>query len=334
MTITENKLTPQKNDETNEIDKADKSSIIVISSDESTINTFSKCISEEQQSMNDIFLLDFGDEDFIVPYNPLDVHTNGQTPQKAALEVFDVWKSIWPSSWADLTESALKYALLAIAAHNASQSPKASADGLSMLGVFLNSSPKRRKQYLTGITDECIRTTLERYFNDDFNSYNNTLREKTINPILSKAYLFQESPMLEFFSAPHSIFNPAYVIANKKALLINTRMNEYDPDIFTFFSTLLVNSLLEEIQLQHENFQKTDNIHLLIIDENLPLKASAIRALHVCDTILIHPLIGRNPRKTKQYKELLKLRPNYAISRKEAIEASRNNLRLANPVFI
>ena len=244
---------------------AEDSAIIVIDPHGDMFMRLAGCIPPEKY--DDVVLLDFGDPNFVVPYNPLDVHTSGLSTEQSTQLIVDIGKALWSTSWGPRMQIPLQRAVSAISAHNKCSPKSAPADGLSLLGVFLNSGPKGRKQYLSEITDERIRITLERYFNDDFNSYGSYMREQIIMPVLSKSYRFEESPMLEFFSAPHSVLNPTDIIKNKKILLVNTRMSQFGSELSNFIGSFVINIILKEISRQGEDSFENRNPVLLIIDE-------------------------------------------------------------------
>ncbi|MBQ6520206.1 MAG: type IV secretion system DNA-binding domain-containing protein [Anaerolineaceae bacterium] len=244
---------------------AEDSAIIVIDPHGDMFNRLAGCIPEER--MKDVRLLDFGDENYVVPYNPLDVHTSGLSTEQSTQLIVDIGKALWSTSWGPRMQIPLQRAVSAISAHNKSSSAGTPADGLSLLGIFLNSAPKGRKRYLSEITDDRIRTTLERYFNDDFNSYGSYMREQIIMPVLSKSYRFEETPMLEFFSAPHSILNPTEIINKKQILLVNTRMSQFGSELSNFIGSFVINIILKEISRQGESAFEKRNPVLLIIDE-------------------------------------------------------------------
>ena len=244
---------------------AEDSAIIVIDPHGDMFMRLAGCIPPNRY--DDVVLLDFGDPEFVVPYNPLDVHSSELSVEQSTQLIVDIGKALWSTSWGPRMQIPLQRAVSAISAHNKCSPQNAAADGLSLLGVFLNSGPEGRKQYLKEITDERIRTTLERYFNADFNSYGSYMREQIIMPVLSKSYRFEESPMLEFFSAPHSVLNPTDIIRNKKILLVNTRMSRFGSELSNFIGSFVINIILKEISRQGEDASNNRNPVLLIIDE-------------------------------------------------------------------
>ena len=299
-------------------DETDKSAVIVIASNENVINTLSMFIPKER--MEDVFHLDFGWKDFIIPYNPLDTRENDLSAQEAAQLVFDTWKSLWSSNWNALTEATLKYALLAIAAHNANTNIR-DADGLSILGMFLTSNDKSRKAYLNEIQDPYYKASLLRYF-DNYRDYNPKMIEQIIMPILSKSYLFEESPMLEFFSS-RSWFDPSIIIRDKGILLVNTRMGDYDPDITNFFSSIILKAILKQISCHSEDLLKADDSVLLIIDDNLSISDLAVKASNVCNTIRIDT---RSAEKSKQYEEVMIRHGCGSVPKEVAIKNANDRL--------
>ena len=244
---------------------SEDSAIIVIDPHGDMFMRLAGCIPPERY--DDVVLLDFGDPKFVVPYNPLDVHTSGLSTEQSTQLIVDIGKALWSTSWGPRMQIPLQRAVSAISAHNKCSPNNSPAHGLSLLGVFLNSGPKGRAQYLSEITDERIRVTLERYFTNDFNSYGSYMREQIIMPVLSKSYRFEESPMLEFFSAPHSVLNPTDIIKNKKILLVNTRMSQFGSELSNFIGSFVINIILKEISRQGEDSFENRNPVLLIIDE-------------------------------------------------------------------
>ncbi len=105
------------------------------------------------------------------------------------------------------------------------------------------------------------------YFIYDFNGYNDYLREQIILPVLSKSYRFEESPMLEYFSAPRSVLNPKDIIENRKVLLVNTRMSELGSDLSDFIGSFIISVILREISRQGENDPSARIPVELLIDE-------------------------------------------------------------------
>ena len=241
------------------------SAVIVIDPHGDMYNRLIGCIP--QKRIKDVVLLDFGDPDYVVPYNPLDVQTSGLTPEKATQMIVDIGKSLWTTSWGPRMQIPLQRSVLSIAAHNQSVSSSAGADGLSLMGVLLNADKEARQNYIKAIRDERIRNMLLRYFVNDFDQYKDYLREQVILPVLSKSYRFEESPMLEFFSAPRSVLNPKDIIENKKILLVNTRMGDLGSDQSDFIGSFIISVILREISRQGENDSSKRIPVQLLIDE-------------------------------------------------------------------
>ena len=241
------------------------SAVIVIDPHGDMYSRLVGCLPRER--INDVVLLDFGDPEYTLPYNPLDVQTSGLSPEKAAQMIVDIGKSLWTTSWGPRMQIPLQRSVLAIAAHNKSIPYGDGADGLSIMGILLNGTGDARINYINEIRDDRIREMLLRYFIYDFNGYNDYLREQIILPVLSKSYRFEESPMLEYFSAPRSVLDPKDIIKNRKVLLVNTRMSELGSDLSDFIGSFIISVILKEISRQGENDPSARIPVELLIDE-------------------------------------------------------------------
>ena len=241
------------------------SAVIVIDPHGDMFNRLVGCVP--QNRIKDVVLLDFGDPDYVVPYNPLDVQTSDLTPEKATQMIVDIGKSLWTTSWGPRMQIPLQRSVLAIAAHNQSVRYGDGADGLSLMGVLLNADKEARKNYIKAIRGERIRNMLLRYFVNDFDQYKDYLREQVILPVLSKSYRFEESPMLEFFSAQRSVLSPKDIIENKKIFLVNTRMSDLGSDQSDFIGSFIISVILREISRQGENDPSKRIPVQLLIDE-------------------------------------------------------------------
>ena len=241
------------------------SAVIVIDPHGDMYNRLVGCIPPER--IRDVILMDFGDPDYVVPYNPLDVKTSGLSPEKAAQVIVDIGKSLWTTSWGPRMQIPLQRSVLAIAAHNQSSKPGSGADGLSLMGILLRAKDDKRRNYISEIGDVRIRDMLMRYFVHEFDAYKDYMREEIILPVLSKSYRFEENPMLEFFSAPRSVLNLKDIIGNKKILLVNTRMSELGLDLSDFIGSFIISVILKEISRQGENDLSGRIPVQLLIDE-------------------------------------------------------------------
>ena len=246
-------------------DTEQNQAVIVIDPHGDMFSRLSGCIPKER--LDDVILLDFGDPDYVLPYNPLDIHSSGLDPEQAVRMIVDIGKSLWTTSWGPRMQIPLQRSVLAIAAHNRSMPASYGADGLSLMGVILNAREDARRDYIKAIKDERIRNTLLRYFIFDFDQYKEYLQQQVILPVLSKSYRFEESPMLEYFSAPHSVLNPREIIENRKILLVNTRMSDLGSEMSDFLGSFIISLLLKEISRQGEHEAGKRIPVLLLIDE-------------------------------------------------------------------
>jgi len=140
--------------------------------------------------------------------------------------------------------------------------------GMSLLSGLLNTSPDVRKRFIENEIDGSVfKDGLSRYFNGDFKNLSNSMREQIIQPVLSKAYRFEESPMLELFSSPNSRLIPSRIINERKVLIVNTRMSRFGSEMSDFIGSLIVNAIMREITRQGEGRADKRAPVLLVIDE-------------------------------------------------------------------
>ena len=197
-------------------------------------------ISEKDAARTTV--MDFTAADYVVPCNPLDIRHSGLTPEEAAQRILDVGSALWSTSWGPRMQEPLKMALMAIAGHNSGLPSGSPADGLSFIGIFLNGTPEGRMEYISTVEDEETKKILEDYFCEKYDKLAPDKREQIIMPILSKSYRFEEMPMLETFSAPHTEIDFAEIIESGKILLIKTGILRHGKEISDFLGSLIINS--------------------------------------------------------------------------------------------
>jgi hypothetical protein len=154
-----------------------------------------------------------------------------------------------------------------LAAANAMR-PQDACLGLSQLAAVLSAGPDVRRQFmaneLEGSRDQ---TMLARYFLDDYDALSKNFREQVIQPVLSKAYRFEEDPMLALFSCPQSKLDVGQVIRDRNVLVINTGMNKYGAEISDFVGSLMINVVLMELVRQGEKVPGHRVPVMVVIDE-------------------------------------------------------------------
>ncbi|TFH33149.1 MAG: DUF87 domain-containing protein, partial [Anaerolineales bacterium] len=197
-----------------------------------------------------IRVFDVGDQDYSMTFNPLDVHRQGWSVVQVANSIVDIGSSLWSNYWGPRMQIPLKRGVQLLAAANQLR-PQDECLGLSQLAALLNADPDVRRQFIANELDGSPdQKMLARYFLDDYDSLSKQFREQIIQPVLSKAYRFEEEPMLPLFSCPESMLDVGQIIRDRNVLLINTGMNKYGSEISDFVGSLLVNVVLMDLVRQ------------------------------------------------------------------------------------
>ncbi|MCX6071742.1 MAG: type IV secretion system DNA-binding domain-containing protein, partial [Chloroflexi bacterium] len=214
-----------------------------------------------------IRILDVGDQEYTMSFNPLDVQREGWTVVQVANSIVDIGRSLWSEYWGPRMQNPLKRGVQLLAAANEMR-PQDACLGLSQLAAVLNADPDVRRQFianeLEGSRDQ---TMLARYFLDDYDALSKHFREQVIQPVLSKAYRFEEDPMLALFSCPQSKLDVGQVIRDRNVLVVNTGMNKYGAEISDFVGSLMVNVVLMELVRQGEKAPGRRVPVMVVIDE-------------------------------------------------------------------
>jgi hypothetical protein len=146
--------------------------------------------------------------------------------------------------------------------------PRNECLGLSQLASILNTQADIRKNFIRAeLEGSPHRTVLERYFLEELDTLTNHFKEQIIQPVLSKAYRFEEDPMLSLFSCPEAKLNLAEVINERQLLVINTGMSHYGAEISNFVGSLIINVMLRELVRQGEQAPDSRVPVMVVIDE-------------------------------------------------------------------
>jgi hypothetical protein len=239
--------------------------VIVIDPHGDLVNQIIGSIREEDIERTRI--MDVGDREFVLTFNPLDVKREGWGVIEVVNSVVDIGRSLWSDYWGPRMQIPLKRGVQMLVAANEMR-PSSECLGLSQLAAILNAHPEVRDRFLrTELEGSQHRKILTRYFLDDYESLTTHFKEQVISPVLSKAYRFEEEPMLALFSCPVSMLDVAKVIRDRRLLLINTGMNKYGPEVSDFVGSLIINVMLRELVRQGEGSPDNRVPVMLVIDE-------------------------------------------------------------------
>lgn len=243
----------------------EKPAIIVIDPHGDLVNQLLGAIEPEHAERIRIF--DVGDREYTMPFNPLDVKREDWTANQVAGAFVDLGQSLWADYWGPRMQIPLKRGVQLLAEANELR-PGDACLGLSQLAALLNADPDVRRQFIVNELDGSkAQTMLARYFLDDYDSLSKHFREQIIQPVLSKAYRFEEDPMLPLFSCPQSRLDLGEIIRDRNVLVINTGMNMYGAEISNFVGSLMINSVLMELVRQGEKVPGSRVPVMIVIDE-------------------------------------------------------------------
>ncbi len=239
--------------------------VIVIDPHGDLVNQLIGAIDPEDAER--VRILDVGDQEYTLTFNPLDVHRVGWGVIEVTNSVVDIGKALWSDYWGPRMQIPLKRGVQLLVAAN-EQRPDDDCLGLSQLSAILSAHPDVRKNFIrTELEGSQHRMKLAHYFLDDYETLSRHFREQVIQPVLSKAYRFEEDPMLALFSCPQSKLDIAEVIRERKLLVINTGMSKYGSEISDFVGSLMINVLLRELVRQGERFADSRVPVMVVIDE-------------------------------------------------------------------
>lgn len=214
-----------------------------------------------------IRVLDIGDPECVLTYNPLDVRFNRWDVDQAAQIIIDIGSSLWAEYWGPRMQVPLKRGVMLIAAANQMR-PEGQAFGLSLLNALLNANKEVRKRFIeTELDGSPYQDMLARYFFNDYNNLSQNLREQIIQPVVSKASRFEENPLLALFSASSSKLDLTDVIRDRLCLIVNTRMSKYGKELSGFVGSMIVDLLIREVTRQGEQIQSDRVPVVFCIDE-------------------------------------------------------------------
>jgi hypothetical protein len=147
-----------------------------------------------------IRILDVGDTEHCLTFNPLDVRRGGWGVIEVTNSIVDIGRSLWSDYWGPRMQNPLKRGVQLLVAANELR-PREECLGLSLLSTMLNAKSDAREAFIkTELEGSPHKATLMKYFLEDFNRLTPHFREQIIQPVLSKAYRFEEDPMLGLFS--------------------------------------------------------------------------------------------------------------------------------------
>jgi hypothetical protein len=221
----------------------------------------------QPEDVERIRILDVGDTEHSLTFNPLDVRRGGWGVIEVTNSIVDIGRSLWSDYWGPRMQNPLKRGVQLLVAVNELR-PREECLGLSLLSTILNAKPDVREAFIkTELEGSPHKATLMKYFLEDYDRLTHHFREQIIQPVLSKAYRFEEDPMLGLFSCTQSKLEISEIIQRRQVLVINTGMNKYGSEISDFVGSLMINVILRELVRQGEKTAGNRVPVMMVIDE-------------------------------------------------------------------
>jgi len=209
-----------------------------------------------------VVILDVGDEEYSLTYNPLDPHRSGWDVESVTNSIVDIGQALWADYWGPRMQNVLKRGVQLLVAVNAERMPE-DLLGLSLLATVLNVNHETRKRFIESeLKDSPHHAQLSRWFYQYYKSLTPYTRETIIQSVLYKAHRFEEKPLLHLFSSSRSALDLRDILEGRKLLIVNTRM-----ELSSFVGSLITNVLLREIARQGDANEADRIPVMLIIDE-------------------------------------------------------------------
>jgi hypothetical protein len=220
-----------------------------------------------QNEAGRIRIMDFGDPEYALTFNPLDVYQEHMDAVMVTRAIIDVGSSLWGQYWGPRMQIPLARGVLALAAINANRSPS-DLLGLSLLPSLMEVGANVRNSFLEEELGNSRHAEILRlYFSTSYQKMSPNFREQVISPVLSKAFRFQEEPMLYIFSAPASRLKIAEVLRERQILILNTRRSDLGDELSSFLGALMVNLIVKQMELQGRRGSKARAPVMVVIDE-------------------------------------------------------------------
>jgi hypothetical protein len=214
-----------------------------------------------------VVIMDVGDQEFALTYNPLDPHRQGWDVQSVTNSIVDIGQALWTDYWGPRMQNVLKRGVQLLVAANVSRRTD-DLLGLSLLASVLNVNHETRKRFIEAELEGSPHyAQLAHWFYSYYKTLTPYTRETIIQSVLYKAHRFEEIPMLPLFSCPRSALDLRSVIEDRKILIVNTRMSRHGTELSNFVGSLIVNILLRELARQGEEALEERTPVMVIIDE-------------------------------------------------------------------
>ena len=188
------------------------------------------------ERIRDVVYLNPSDLEFPLGFNPLR-GVSVEFHAVATANLIAAFRSIWRHSWGPRMEHILSNTIAALMAYPENLS-------ISLLAIPKMLTDERfRKRILKHVDDPVVRA----FWETEFSRYDPRQRAEVISPILNKIGAFARSPaMRNILGQGRSSFDLAYVMDNRKILIVNLSKGVLGEDMTNLLGSLLVCAIQQE----------------------------------------------------------------------------------------
>lgn len=207
--------------------------------------------------IRDVVYLNPGDTAFPLGFNPL----RGvplELQAAATANLIAAFRSIWRDFWGPRMEHVLSNTIAALIAYPDHL-------GISMLAIpKMLSDGRFRRRIIRHVSDPVVLA----FWTDEYESYDRRQRAEIISPILNKMGVFARNPaMRNILGQAQNSFDLAYVMDNRKILIVNLSKGVLGEDMTNLLGSLLVCAIQQEAMKRASVSEDAREDFHLYIDE-------------------------------------------------------------------
>lgn len=204
--------------------------------------------------VNDVVYFNPQDTDYPVAYNPL-FNIPADQHHIAVSGLISTFKKIWVDSWGPRLEYILRFAL-----HTLFEYPNAT---LLDIQPLLTDNTFRNH-----VLRFCTTTSIQLFWQNEFNAYSPALRAEAITPILNKVGVFATSALLRnIVGQREKSLDIADLMNSRKIVIVNLAKGAIGEDVTSLLGSMLINSI-QMAALSRSVQQEEDRIPFYVyVDE-------------------------------------------------------------------
>lgn len=180
--------------------------------------------------INDVVYFNPQDIDYPVAYNPLfNIPTNQH--HIAVSGLVSTFKKIWVDSWGPRLEYILRFSLHTLLEYS-------HATLLDIQPLLTDHT------FRNHVLRYCTSTSIQLFWQNEFNAYSPALRAEAISPILNKVGVFATTALLRnIVGQKEKSLDIATIMNEKKILIVNLAKGAIGEDVTSLLGSMLINSV-------------------------------------------------------------------------------------------